>query len=186
MKISVVNRKYVVVVPVLIFVVVGVAWTIAAIRAEQPPTLDQRVYDVARQLQCPICHGESVADSPSALAGEMRALIRHQLMSGMSEQQILAYFKNRYGDSILEAPPSTGFVSFIWWGPLVMLLAGGIVLIALGKEWARRAISAAPVPTESLTPTDTDLQDTERLRQILHRELAEEEGVAFPTERETK
>src|SRR5262249_49692386 len=95
----------------LVLLVAGV-WGIAASRASTSQTLDQRVRAVASQIQCPVCHGESVADSPSAIADEMRALIRQQLTAGMSEQQILQYFRDRYGDGILETPPMQGFNAF--------------------------------------------------------------------------
>jgi cytochrome c-type biogenesis protein CcmH len=51
--------------------------------------LDQSVRRVAMQLQCPVCEGENVADSPSGLAGDMRAVIRTKLTAGEPDQQIL-------------------------------------------------------------------------------------------------
>ena len=77
----------------------------------QPPqqTLDQRVHDVASQLKCLVCQGESVADSPALLSQQMRSIIRQQLQSGKSEQEVIQYFQGRYGDRILLSPPPQGF-----------------------------------------------------------------------------
>src|SRR2546421_10206438 len=74
----------------------------------QPPqqTLDQRVHDVASQLKCLGCQGESVADSPALLSQQMRSIIRQQLQSGKSEQEVIQYFQGRYGDRILLSPPN--------------------------------------------------------------------------------
>src|SRR5262245_29414224 len=68
------------------------------------PNTDPRVREVARDLQCPICQNLSVADSPSALAGDMRALIAKQLEQGRSKEQIEQYFVERYGEGILLSP----------------------------------------------------------------------------------
>ena len=73
--------------------------------APAPESLDQRVHDVASQLKCPVCQGESVADSPSTISQQMRAVIRQHLQQGQSEQQVIQYFVSRYGISILWSPP---------------------------------------------------------------------------------
>src|SRR5262249_28315514 len=129
----------------LLFLLAGV-WGITAARAAGPQTLDQRVRAVASQIQCPVCHGESVADSPSAIAAEMRSLIRQQLAQGMSEQQVLHYFRDRYGDGILETPPAQGFNALMWLGPLVVLIAG-LLLAAAALRAARRPAPAAQKAT---------------------------------------
>ena len=69
----------------------------------QPPrqTLDQRVHGVASQLKCLVCQGESVADSPALLSQQMRSIIRQQLQSGKSEQEVIQYFQGRYGGYIV-------------------------------------------------------------------------------------
>ena len=125
-----------------LILLVAIVWTVGAVRSSQPETLDQRTLDVARQLQCPVCHGESVADAPSPLAQEMRSLIREELSQGMSEQQVIAYFHARYGDQILEAPPVTGFTSLIWLGPLLILLLSAFMLLSLVREWRVRQYAA--------------------------------------------
>ncbi|TME60407.1 MAG: cytochrome c-type biogenesis protein CcmH, partial [Chloroflexi bacterium] len=75
--------------------IVGAIWY--SIFLQNPPqqTLDQRVQHVGSQLKCPVCQGESVADSQSAIAQQMRGIIRQQLQSGMSEQAVIQYFQAR-------------------------------------------------------------------------------------------
>src|SRR5262245_63844709 len=132
----------------LVLLVAGV-WGITSARAAGPQTLDQRVRAVASQIQCPVCHGESVADSPSAIAEQMRSLIRQQLTEGMSEQQILRYFRDRYGDGILETPPAQGFNALMWLGPLAVLFAGLLLAAAAVRAMRRAAppVQTAAVPT---------------------------------------
>ena len=73
--------------------------------AAHADSLDDGVRRIALQLQCPVCEGETVADSPSGLAADMRAVIRTKLAAGESDQQILAEFVASYGDGILTEPP---------------------------------------------------------------------------------
>src|SRR5262249_60957308 len=110
------KRHHTVIVAAAVVLLVAGVWSITAARTAGPQSLDQRVRAVASQIQCPVCHGESVADSPSAIAEEMRSLIRQQLREGMSEQQILQYFRARYGDGILETPPTQAFNALMWLG----------------------------------------------------------------------
>lgn len=79
---------------------------------------------IARELQCPVCQGLSVADSPSQLAGQMRDVIRTKLAEGESREQILGYFAERYGEWVLLAPPRSGFTAIVWVAPYVGLAAG--------------------------------------------------------------
>ncbi len=160
-----------------ILLAIGVVWSVAAVRvSRQPLTLDQHVQVIASQLQCPICHGESVADSPSAVATEIRALIRKDIQNGMTDQQILAYFRDRYSDDILEVPPVQGFNALMWLGPLLVLLAA-----AATGFWATRRLHVqagsqsvlAVSAGTSATPITND-----SLRELLWRELDDDEGYA--------
>ncbi|HEX8969087.1 MAG TPA: cytochrome c-type biogenesis protein CcmH [Chloroflexota bacterium] len=107
--------------------------------------LDDGVRRVGLQLQCPVCEGETVADSPSGLAVDMRALIRSRLAAGESDQQILAEFVASYGDSILSDPPKRGVSLGVWVGPIVAVVLGGALLGMLLRTW-RQAPARAPSP----------------------------------------
>ena len=157
---------------------VALVWGVALVRAAQPKTLDERTYSVASQLQCPICHGESVADSPSPLAQEMRSLIREQLAEGHSQQYVIQYFHQRYGDAILESPPTSGFTLLIWLGPIVALLAGALFLFSLAREW-RSAQPTLLAPAADPAILDDEMTPDERSAYLalLRRELADDEGL---------
>src|SRR5205085_10209616 len=88
--------------------------------------LDDSVRRVGLQLQCPVCEGETVADSPSGLAGDMRAVIRSKVAAGESDQQILDEFVASYGDSILTEPPKRGISLGVWIGPIVAVFLGAL------------------------------------------------------------
>ena len=172
----------------LILLAVAAVWGVTVAHAAQPKTLDQRTYEVARQLQCPVCNGESVADSSSPIAQTMRDLIRLKLANGESEQQVIQEFHQRYGDTILETPPLQGFTLLIWLGPIVMLLAGLALLRAVAREWRIRQRLAAVATAgdggmganggDAGEGYDLTEEERERYLALLRREIeAEERGA---------
>jgi cytochrome c-type biogenesis protein CcmH len=124
----------------------------AAARVALADPLDDEARRIGKQLQCPVCSGASVADSPSDLAGQMRGVIRAKLEAGEGEEQIVAYFVERYGDGVLIEPPRHGLSLLVWVAPIVMLLAGAVLLWRLVRSWLRpttpslRAVATAPGP----------------------------------------
>jgi cytochrome c-type biogenesis protein CcmH len=115
--------------------IVAAIWSYAFLQNSPQQTLDKRAHDVASQLKCPICQGESVADSPSALAQQMRGVIRQQLQAGKSEQEVIQYFQNSYGNSIVWSPPWQGFTLLAWLAPIGLSLAGLVVLFFILRDW---------------------------------------------------
>jgi cytochrome c-type biogenesis protein CcmH len=118
----------------------------ALARVAHADPLDDEARRIGKQLQCPVCSGASVADSPSDLAGQMRAVIRSKLDAGETDQQIVAYFVERYGDGILIEPPRHGIGLAVWLAPILILVAGGVLLWRLLKSWIRSSSSPSSVP----------------------------------------
>ena len=72
---------------------------IATLNADQKSNIEDEVREISGLLMCPVCQGQSVSESNSQLAEDMRNSIRSQLKEGKSREQILSYFKSRYGES---------------------------------------------------------------------------------------
>jgi cytochrome c-type biogenesis protein CcmH len=122
------------------------AW-IALPALAQADALDDGVRRLGLQLQCPVCEGETVADSPSGLAGDMRGVIRTKIAAGVPDQQILDDFVASYGDSILTEPPKRGISLGVWLGSTIGVALGAVVLGLLLWTWRRapgRATSTQP------------------------------------------
>lgn len=150
-----------------VLLVVAIAWG-SAMATARPATLDDRANEVASQLQCIPCQGESVADSPILWAADVRATIRARLRRGESEQQVVQYFVSVYGEPIRQDPPKSGFNLLMWLAPVVMLLAGLFVVVSVARQWraARPATEAADPELEGVTETDL-----EQYRALLAAEL---------------
>ncbi len=99
---------------------------------------DDRVHEIAAGLRCPVCQNLSVADSPSRLAGEMRAEIATKLEAGQTPDQIRAFFVDRYGEWVLLAPTKQGLNLLPWAVPIVGVIAGAALWFALIRRRPER------------------------------------------------
>ena len=86
--------------------VVIVAAALLARGGGEPASIEDRAQAISAGLRCPVCQNLSVADSPSRLAGEMRAEVEGQLRAGRTEDEVRAFFVARYGEWVLLEPRS--------------------------------------------------------------------------------
>lgn len=94
-----------------------------------PPLQRDRTDTLAQQLRCPVCQGESVADSPSETAEAMREQIDQMVTAGHSDSEILAHYVARYGRWILLDPPARGDTLWLWVLPVLAAAAGIATLV---------------------------------------------------------
>jgi len=96
--------------------------------ADEGKSIDDQTKEISYLLMCPVCQGQSVGESNSNLAHDMRDIIRKQLEQGKSKEEILTYFVNSYGESILASPPPKGINWLLWLLPGVGIILGGVVI----------------------------------------------------------
>lgn len=99
------------------------------------PVLEEKTRQVAAELRCPVCQGNSLQDSPSELAQEMKGVVRDQLASGKTPEQVKQYFVDKYGEWILLEPKASGFNLVVYLLPLVMVGVGGAVIWRAVRKW---------------------------------------------------
>jgi cytochrome c-type biogenesis protein CcmH len=124
--------------------------------------IDDRTREIATELRCVVCQNLSVADSPSEMAQQMRAIVREQVQAGKSTDEIKDFFVSKYGEWVLLRPKTTGFSALLWILPYVVLGIG--VLAAL---WFIRRWTAKKRPTELLPDSNvaTSQARSDALRQ---------------------
>jgi len=82
-----------------------------------------------------VCQNQSIDDSDAPFAQDMRRLIRHDIEAGKSDDDIIAFLRQRYGDYVLLNPPLTSSTYILWATPFVILLLGvGIVFLTRRKQ----------------------------------------------------
>ncbi|HWI37038.1 MAG TPA: cytochrome c-type biogenesis protein [Burkholderiales bacterium] len=90
----------------------------------QDTALDRRVTHLAHELRCLVCQNQSLAESNAPLAQDLRNQIREQVAAGKSDQDVLDFMVQRYGDFVLYRPPFKASTVFLWAGPFLFLVLG--------------------------------------------------------------
>ncbi len=132
----------------VVAVVAAVALTVGSEQAAAPQTLQERTVAVADQVRCPVCVGETVAQSDAAPAVTIRHDIRRELAAGEKPSAILAGIAAIYGPGYLEKPQTSGLDLWLWVLPVAATLAAAAGLAAAFVWWGRRR-RADPVASEA-------------------------------------
>ncbi|MGH3420599.1 MAG: cytochrome c-type biogenesis protein, partial [Streptosporangiaceae bacterium] len=111
------------------------------------PTLDARVQHIAGEVRCPVCEGESAAQSSAPASVQIRDTIRRELQAGQSDSQILTGLVASYGPGILEKPQASGISLVVWVVPVLAVVAAIAGLTWAFARW--RAKAAAPAPDDA-------------------------------------
>jgi cytochrome c-type biogenesis protein CcmH len=92
---------------------------------------EQRIRQLEEKLRCLVCQNQTLADSNAELAGDLRKQVREQVAAGRSDEEVIAFLVQRYGDFVLYEPPFKATTALLWIGPFALLLAAGAILIAV-------------------------------------------------------
>ena len=149
----------------LLFALAALALAAPAFASEQHPTLGE----LEGQLMCPICAGETLAQSDSPAAQRIKAYIQERIAAGDTRSEIKRKLVEQWGKRILAAPPRHGFDLLAWALPLVGLLGGAGVLGLLAWRWTR-VREPEPAPQRwSLNGHPLDPDEERRLDEELAR-----------------
>jgi cytochrome c-type biogenesis protein CcmH len=130
------------------------AWSKEAVPVAANPAQEARMMALASELRCLVCQNQTIADSHSDLAADLRNQIREQLGQGRSDDDIRRFMTDRYGDFVLYKPPFKATTALLWVGPPLLLAGavGGLILML------KRRQQANPDDFDPDTPEDgTDL-----------------------------
>jgi cytochrome c-type biogenesis protein CcmH len=100
------------------------------------PAKERQAKALMETIRCLVCQGESIADSPAEMAGDMRSLIRERIQAGETPGSIRAWLMTRYGDQISLQPPFRWQNLTLYILPLVLLVGG--FFLARGRFRRRR------------------------------------------------
>jgi cytochrome c-type biogenesis protein CcmH len=103
---------------------------------------EQRIRQLEEKLRCLVCQNQTLADSSAELAGDLRKQVREQVAAGRSDDEIIEFLVQRYGDFVRYEPPFKATTALLWIGPFALLgAAAGFLLLALRR---RRNAPEAP------------------------------------------
>jgi|TARA_B100001093_G_scaffold247424_1_gene236873 cytochrome c-type biogenesis protein CcmH len=110
----------------------------------QNPQLETRARSLSQNIRCLVCQNQSIDDSNASLAKDLRKIVREQLVSGASDDEIYNFLIERYGDFVLLRPPVKATTYILWYGPLFIFFAG-LVLSALFLIRRKRILPEEPL-----------------------------------------
>ncbi len=117
-----------------------VVMVVGLLPGSAPPVDDAaRAQAIAANLRCPFCQGESIAEAPSQIADDLQGFIDEKVAEGWSDDEIYAFFVDRYGERVRLDPPLAGWGAVLWMAPLALALVGLAAIVT-----RRRAAAARP------------------------------------------
>jgi cytochrome c-type biogenesis protein CcmH len=106
--------------------------------------LEARAREISQNLRCLVCQNQSIDDSNAPLAKDLRVIVRERLTAGDSNEQVVGYVVQRYGNYVLLKPPFQGDTALLWLLPFILMV------LALGAAWAYLKQQPAPEEGEAV------------------------------------
>ncbi len=113
------------------------------------PALEARARELSKEIRCQVCQNQNIDDSNAPLAADLRRIVRERLVAGDSNEQVLSFLVERYGDYVLMKPPVRPSTWPLWFGPAAILVvaAGGLFIFLRRRQ-------ANPLAAPSLAPDE--------------------------------
>lgn len=124
------------------------------------PVDEKRFQSLTRELRCPKCQNQNIADSDAPLAQDMRDLTYDMIIDGQADAQIITFMVDRYGDFVMYNPPVKPVTWLLWFSPFVLLI------LILAIVFLFRGNKKEKVKPDAVTLT---AEDQQRLQEILKR-----------------
>ncbi|MFP3880949.1 MAG: cytochrome c-type biogenesis protein CcmH [Actinomycetota bacterium] len=131
---------------VTVGLMVVMAVTLVVLVANSPSEAD-RVEAIASRIKCPVCQGESIADSPSPMARDMMALVEERVTDGASNEAIVDELLFSYSGAVLLDPPASGSTLVLWLSPAIAIIVGAGVIVWWRRHPSRGDSQDEPPPS---------------------------------------
>ena len=114
------------------------AWAADGEEGFDDPVLNERYRALIREVRCPKCLNESIAESKAPVAADLRREVRRLIAEGASDEEVKTFLSSRYGEFVLYRPRMSPTTFAVWAAPFVLLTLGAVVfwriLAARGKQ----------------------------------------------------
>ncbi len=145
---------------------ISVIWVLATLvslpsmGAEQAYVFDDPVQqklflELTKELRCPMCQNQNIADSDAMIAHDLRRKVYELLQQGYSREEVVDYMKQRYGDFVSYQPPVTPVTIWLWLIPVLFVLAAVVFVVI------RQRSSGQTIDPQQLAKADSILEKEE-------------------------
>ena len=100
--------------------------------------VNNEIREISQNVRCLVCQNQSIDESNSELAKDLKILIKEKLIAGDSDEEIYGFLKERYGDYILLKPPLNLNTVILWFLPFIVLMFGSILIFKIIKSNKRK------------------------------------------------
>jgi cytochrome c-type biogenesis protein CcmH len=133
------------------------------------PVLEARAREISAGLRCVVCQSENIDGSNAELARDMRIRVRDLLVEGKTNEEVIQYMVDRYGDYVLMDPPFKASTYLLWFGPFLILILGGIGV----RSFYRGRTKSAAIPGAG--GSDLSAEERRHLEDLLVDDTDQEE-----------
>ena len=102
------------------------------------PDLELRYKALSQELRCPKCQNQNIADSNAPISRDLRAIVHEQLEAGATNEEIIDFLVDRYGEFVRYRPGMDSNTLWLWSAPLILLVMAGAVVLGRGRCWPSR------------------------------------------------
>ena len=113
----------------LVLFLASSAWAVIETYEFSTLELERRYRQLSQEIRCPKCQNQNIADSNAPIARDLRVVLHEQLEAGRSDEEILTYMVDRYGEFVRYRPVVDRQTFLLWWSPVVLLVLGVMVLV---------------------------------------------------------
>jgi cytochrome c-type biogenesis protein CcmH len=121
-------------------------WAAAAQEGFDDPVLDARYRALTREIRCPKCLNENIAESKAPVAADLRREVRRLIAEGASDDEVKTFLSSRYGEFVLYRPRLTPTTFAVWAAPFLLLAVGGLVFWRILAARTKQVIDEEPPP----------------------------------------
>lgn len=115
------------------------------------PALEARARDLSKELRCPVCQNENIDDSDAQIAKTLREVIRARLVEGDTNEEVMAFVTDRFGEFVLLKPRTSGWNLLLWAAGPLMLLGGIAVAFATFRRKGQDEVTLTPAEEARLS-----------------------------------
>lgn len=118
----------------IVMLIPSFAWAKEALPVAEDLEVEKRMLAITIDLRCLVCQNESIADSRADFSNDMRREIRQKIKENKSDEEIIQFLVDRYGDFVLYNPPMKPTTILLWFGPILLFVIGFISLLTFLKR----------------------------------------------------
>lgn len=142
----------------LVLIAPTIVWAKEAVPVAENLEVEKRMLKLTENLRCLVCQNETIADSRADFSNDIRREIREQIKANKSDQEIIQFMVDRYGDFVLYDPPMKPTTLLLWFGPVALFLVGfGALVMYLRRR--REQIEDVPLSEAQLKKAEALLKE---------------------------